>query len=206
LDCSFQEIIARWLGCFHANRSGRYVASSGIGSRDAPSRNLPDGELVTDKHKRRIGTVPADWLTESDVERRGTLETQRTSRIGGPPRGFGETRVEERAAGPITVLVVSEDRHIAARLVIELAARRFSIRLAFGVDDVDPLLHGVHGVFAVVPHHDAPVARALRRWRVGRNVIALVPDGETALRLGADCDTALIPPWNVGAVVGPWVE
>jgi hypothetical protein len=161
---------------------------------------------VTEKRKRRIGTVPADWLTESDVVLRGSLETQRVSRIGGPPPGFGEVRVKERVAGPATLLVVSEDRQAAAWLVLELASLRLSVRLAFGLEDVEPLLDGAGAVLAVVPRFDTPVARSLRFWREGRRVYALVPDGETGARLRGNCDLVIVAPWDVASVVKELVK
>lgn len=156
---------------------------------------------MTEKRKRRMGTVPADWLTESDVVLRGSLETQRVSRIGGPPPGFGEVRVRERATGPLTLLVVSEDRHAAAWLVLEVAALRLSVRLAFGLEDVEPLLDGAGAVLVVVPRPDAPVVRSLRLWGEGRRVFALVPDAETAATVRAHSDHVLVAPWDVAPVV-----
>lgn len=157
--------------------------------------------MTTEKRKRRLGSPPADWLTASDVVLRGSAETQRLPKIGGPPPGFGDSRTKERPSGPLTALVVSEDREAAARIAIALAGEQMSIRLALGLRDVESLLEGASVVLAYVPEANAPIARALRGWGDGRAVFALVPDRATADRVREHCDAAIEPPWNIAGIV-----
>lgn len=155
---------------------------------------------VSEKRKSsRLGAPPADWLTQSDVLLRGSsAETQKLPRIGGPPREFGDTASSrKRADGPLTALVVSEDRDSAARIAIALAGAQFSIRLALNLTDVEPLLEGTAVLFAVVTRGDSSIARSLRHWSDGRRVFALVPDRETADRVRGYCDAALERPWDI---------
>jgi hypothetical protein len=155
---------------------------------------------VTDKKKTssRLGAPPADWLSQSDVVVRGSAETQKFTRLGGPPREFGDASADRRrSGGPLTVLVVSEDRDSAARLAISFAAARLSIRLALAIDDVPPLLDGSTVVFAVVPRANHPIVRALANWGEGRVVYALAADRETADRVRGHCDVTLEAPWDI---------
>ncbi len=152
---------------------------------------------MTEKRKsQRLGAPPADWLSQSDVIMRGSAETQKLPRIGGPPREFGDgTNPGKRTTGPLTMLIVSENKDAAAYLALALAGAQVSIRLALSLFDVEPLLEGSTAVFAVVPRGDHPIARSLASWGEGRVVFALatgnavVPSGPcagTVLGLGTN--------------------
>ncbi|MEZ0227013.1 MAG: hypothetical protein ACAI25_00185 [Planctomycetota bacterium] len=158
---------------------------------------------MTEKRKsHRLGAPPADWLSQSDVILRGSAETQKLPRIGGPPREFGDaTTPGRRSTGPLTMLIVSEDRDAAAHLAIALAGAQVSIRLALSLLDVEPLLEGSTAVFAVVPRGDHPIARSLPNWGDGRVVFALARDRETADRVRGHCDAALLPPWDIASAI-----
>ncbi len=155
------------------------------------------------KKSHRLGAPPPDWLSQSDVVVRGSSETQKMQRIGGPPREFGDgTAPATRATGPLTTLVVSEDREAAARLAVVLAGAQVSIRLALSLADVEPLLDGTTAVFAIVPRGDHPIARSLGSWATeGRPVFGLATDRETADRIRGHCDAALLPPWDIAAAL-----
>lgn len=157
---------------------------------------------MTEKKRRSLGAPPADWLTQSDIVLRGSAETQRLTRIGGPPPEFGDSRTKPRSAGPLTALVVSEDRDVAARLAISLASAQVSIRLALALADVESLLEGATVVFVVVPGAEHSLARSIKKWGDGRSVFALVRDRGTADALRGSCDVAIEPPWDIEAVVG----
>ncbi len=145
---------------------------------------------MTGRNKRRgLGLPPADWLSSSSTDTRS---------IGRPPREYGEAR----ASGPLTALVVSEDREVAARVALSLAAARASLRLALHLDEAPHLLDGTRAVFVFVPRFDHPVLGLLDDWKRDRALFALVLDPALGHALRDRFDAVLEPPWGVVEALG----
>jgi hypothetical protein len=102
----------------------------------------------------------------------------------------------------MTALIVSQSRELAARVAILLAPSPVKIKVALGLDLVEPLLEGSSAVFAVVPAASCEMARSLPLWGAGRAVFALVFDEETADSVRESCDAVIEPPWCVEAALG----